>query len=117
MNIIWKGTEMEYTGKYKKMAEQFRKDGCDEHTVEKFIRQEMEADEFRKGEGTTDIAAIQLWKNYSDEEKKLWLHNAFCINCGNASFKRGYNLRKDRFGVVIEGVCDKCGAKIARCCD
>lgn len=28
---------MEYTGKYKKMAEQFRKDGCDEHTVENYM--------------------------------------------------------------------------------
>lgn len=108
---------MEYTGKYKKMAEEFRKDGCDEYTVEKFIRQEMEADEFRKGENTTDIAALRLWKKYSEEEKELWLHNAFCIHCGNASFKPGYNLRKGKFGVVIEGLCDKCGEKIARCCD
>ncbi len=37
---------MKYTGKYIEMAEQFRKDGCDEYTVEKFIRQEMEMDEF-----------------------------------------------------------------------
>ena len=37
---------MEYKGKYKKMAEQFRKDGADEYTVEKWIRQEMEQDEF-----------------------------------------------------------------------
>lgn len=35
-----------YEGKYADMAEQFRKDGCDEYTVEKFIRQEMEMDEF-----------------------------------------------------------------------
>lgn len=49
---------MEYIGKYKKMAEEFRKDGCDEYTVEKFIRQEMEADEFRKGKNTTDIANL-----------------------------------------------------------
>lgn len=34
-----------YKGKYAEMAERFRKDGCDEYTVEKFIRQQMEEDE------------------------------------------------------------------------
>lgn len=71
----------------------FRNDGCDEYTVEKFIRQEMERDEYQKGEGTTDIEAIRLWNSYSDEAKVMWLHNAFCGNC------------------------DKCGGRIARCCD
>ena len=48
-----------YEGKYAEMAERFRKDGCDEYTVEKFIRQQMEEDEFEKGYGTTDIEAIK----------------------------------------------------------
>ena len=99
------------------MAEQFRKDGADEYTVEKFIRQEMEMDEFRKGEGTTDVEAVRLWKSYQDEAKEMWFNNAFCLNCGVASFRPGYNLRKDKFGVVIEGNCSKCGGRIARCCD
>lgn len=99
------------------MAEQFRNDGCDEYTAGKFIRQEMERDEYQKGEGTIDIEAIQLWNSYPDEAKEMWLHNAFCRNCGVASFKSGYNLRKDKFGVVIEGNCNKCGGRIARCCD
>lgn len=108
---------MEYTGKYKEMSEQFRKDGCDDYTIEKFIWQEMETDEFAKGRGTADIAAIRLWKSYPDEAKEMWLHNAFCANCGVTSFAKGYTLRKDKFGVVIEGVCEKCGHDIARCCD
>lgn len=41
-----------YTGKCAEMAEQFRKDGLDEYTIDKFIRQEMERDEFEKGKGT-----------------------------------------------------------------
>lgn len=106
-----------YKGKYRKMAEQFRNDGCDEYTVEKFIRQEMERDEYQKGEGTTDIEAIRLWKSYLDKAKEMWLHNTFCGNCGVTSFKPGYNLRKDKFGVVIEGNCDKCDGRIVRCCD
>ncbi len=108
---------MEYKGKYKKMAERFRKDGCDEYLVEKFIRQEMEADKFAKGEGSTDIEALRLWNTYPEDLKDMWLHNAFCVNCGVTSFKPGYNLRKDKFGVVIEGYCNNCGEKIVRCCD
>ena len=49
---------MEYKGKYNKMAEQFRKDGVDEYTVEKWIRQEMEQDEFERLSGTTDPEAL-----------------------------------------------------------
>lgn len=108
---------MKNTGKYKQMADQFRKDGADEYTIEKFIQQEMEIDEFHKGKGTTDIAAVRLWNDYPDEAKEMWLHNEFCVNCGNTSFKLGYNLRKDKYGVVIEGFCNKCGGRIVRCCD
>lgn len=43
---------MKYTGKYKKMAEQFRKDGASEAMIEKFIREEMNRGEFEKGAGT-----------------------------------------------------------------
>ena len=108
---------MKYTGKYKEMADQFRRDGADEYTIEKFIRQEMEADEFRKGEGTTDLNAYKEWKGWSEERRELYLHNAFCRNCGVTSFPPGYEIRKDRFGLIVQGVCANCGAKIARTCD
>ena len=109
-------TKKKYEGKYAEMAERFRKDGCDEYTVEKFIRQQMEADEFEKGYGTTDIEAITEWKKIPEDVRDMLLHNAFCRNCGEATFKPGYNLRLDKFGVVIEGFCDKCGGRICRCC-
>ena len=108
---------MKYTGKYKEMAAQLKKDGCDDYTIEKFVRQAMEADEFAKGRGTTDIAAIKLWGSYPDEAKARWLHNAFCANCGVTAFAKGYHLRKDKYGIVIEGTCKKCGQVIVRCCD
>lgn len=108
---------MKYTGKYKKMAEQFRRDGADEYLVEKFIREEMERDEFERLEGTFDFEACKEWKSWPEERRQLYLHNAFCPNCHVTSFASGYNIRKDRFGVIIEGVCEKCGHKIIRCCD
>lgn len=104
-----------YEGKYAEMAEQFRKDGCDEYTVEKFIRREMEYDEFEKGRGTTDIEAVRIWKEYPDEVKEQILNNAFCDNCWHGVFAPGYNIRMDKFGIVIEGECKNCGAPMIYC--
>ena len=109
---------MIYTGKYKKMAEQFRKDGADEALIEKFIREEMERDAFEKENGTTDLQAYKVWQSWPEEQRELLLHNAFCGNCGAVtSFASGYGIRKDRWGLVIEGTCAKCGGKIRRVCD
>ena len=109
--------QMKYEGKYKEMAEQFRADGCDEYTIEKFIRQEMEMDEFRKGEGTTELDAYREWMKLPEDARDMFLNNALCINCGVASFAKGYNIRRDKYGIVIEGTCAKCGEKIARVVD
>lgn len=99
------------------MADQFRADGLNENQIEKFIREEMEHDEFVKGEGTTDINAYKEWKSWPEERRELYLNNAFCSNCGVASFAPDYSIRKDRYGVLVEGHCSKCGAKICRVCD
>ena len=69
---------MKYTEKYKELAEQFRKNGCDEYMIRKFIRQEMEAGEFRKGEGT------QIWKHFG--------------------FGRDIRMRQRRYGFIMHFV-------------
>lgn len=108
---------MKYEGKYKEMVEQFKADGCDDATIEKFIRQEMERDEFRKGEGTTELDAYREWMKLPEDVRNMYLGNAFCANCGVGTFAKGYNVRKDKYGIVIEGVCSKCGQKIAKVVD
>ena len=109
---------MIYTGKYKKMAEEFRKDGADEYLIEKFIREEMERDAFEKESGMTDLQAYKVWQSWPEERQQLYLNNALCSNCMDAvSFDDGYNIRKDKWGLVIEGTCAKCGGKIRRVCD
>ena len=105
---------VKYTGKYAEMAEQLRADGCDEYTVEKFVREEMEADEWKAGEGMTEFEALKAWHALPDEEKRILLTSAFCHNCGLATFAPGYSIRRDKWGLVIEGTCAKCGHKIAR---
>ena len=108
---------MTYTGKYAKMADDFRRDGADEHTIEKWIREEMERDEFHKGDGTTDLAAWKIWKSWPEMRRQMYLQHAFCASCGSSSFAPGFNVRQDRYGLIVQGTCSKCGGKISRACD
>lgn len=108
---------MEYTGKYKNLADQFRADGCDEIMIERFIREEMERDEFERNRGTTDLAAYREWQSWPEARRRMYLGNAFCSKCRVTSFAPGYTIRKDRFGLIVEGKCAVCGSRIARCCD
>ena len=108
---------VKYTGKYKTLADQFRADGCDEAMVERFIREEMERDEYMKNKGITDFAAYQEWQSWPERRRQLYLCNAFCSKCGVTSFAPGYTIRKGRFDVIIEGKCSICGSWVTRCCD
>ena len=103
--------------KYDKMREQFKADGLDEYTIEKFIRQEMELDEFQAKEGIADINAKMEWKVIPADVQNMVLNNAFCHNCGLASFNPGYIIRKDKYSLIIEGTCSKCGERIVRVVD
>ena len=57
---------MKYTGKYQKMADQFRADGADEHLVNKFVREEMERDRYERNKGLTEIEAFQEWQSWTE---------------------------------------------------
>lgn len=103
--------------KYEEMARQMRADGVDEAMIARFVAEERADDEFYRGRGTTDIEAARIWKDMPENIRQLLLSNAFCPNCGMASFARGYSLRMRDGFVLIEGVCASCGAEIARLCD
>ena len=45
--------------KYEEMARQMRADGVSEETIARFIAEEMEEDEFRRGKGVTEIEALR----------------------------------------------------------
>lgn len=55
---------MKYTGKYKKLADQFRADGADERLVKKFVREEMERDRYERSKGLAEIGAFQEWQSW-----------------------------------------------------
>ncbi|MGF7002548.1 hypothetical protein M2149_000937 [Lachnospiraceae bacterium PFB1-21] len=63
----------------------------------------------------SDIKAIKKWEMIPEEVRTAILGNAFCKNCGMASFAMGYTLQyDDGLGIVIEGECAKCGERICR---
>ena len=52
--------------------------------------------------------------NHERRGEAVLLNDAWCRDA-KASFAFGYALRADRFGIVVEGKCAKCGCAIARC--
>lgn len=69
--------------------------------------------------GTTiiDFEAIRAWSLVPERAKALILSNAFCINCGNASFAPGYAVCLSGGNILLRGKCAACGEPIARVVD
>lgn len=84
------------------MARQTRADGVSEEMIARFVAEEMEEDEFRRGKGVTEIEALREWRKTPEHIRKLLLANAFCHNCGTTEFAPGYTLRM-RHGCVSAG--------------
>lgn len=103
--------------KHKEMARQMRADGVSEEMIARFVAEEMEKDEFRRGKGVTEIEALRERRKIPEHIRKLLLANAFCHNCGTTEFAPGYTLRMRHGCVPIKGCCAKCGAEVARLCD
>ena len=103
--------------KYEEMARQMRADGVSEELIARFVAEEMDEDDFRRGKGVTEIEALREWRKIPERMRKLLLANAFCHNCGTTKFAPGYTLRMRHGCVLIEGRCAKCGSDIARLCD
>lgn len=69
--------------KYEEMARQMRADGVSEEMIARFVAEEMEEDEFRRGKGVTEIEALREWRKIPEHIRKLLLANTFCHNCGD----------------------------------
>ena len=63
-----------------------------------------------------DLNAFLEWKAIPEEIREIYLHNALCSRCGLTYISDGYEIRKEEYGLVIEGHCGKCGERVARVC-
>ena len=89
--------------KYEEMARQMRADSISEKMIARFVAEETEEDEFRRGKGVTEIEALREWKRIPEHIRRLLLANAFCHNCGTTEFAPGYTRRMRLGRVLIEG--------------
>lgn len=94
-----------------------RADGISEAMIARFVAEEMEEDEFRRGKGVTEIEALRERRKIPERIRKLLLANAFCHNRGTTEFAPSYTLRMRHDRVLIEGRCAECGAEVTRLCD
>ena len=60
-----------------------------------------------------DFKAAQKWAKIPKNIQQELIQNVYCSNCMVTTIT-DYTLRDDKFGVVLQGKCKKCGADVAR---
>ena len=60
-----------------------------------------------------DLKAMQKWNEISKEHQQLIIDNAYCNECFTTTIV-DFEIADDKYGVVLEGKCQKCGKDIAR---
>ncbi len=61
----------------------------------------------------TDIKAAQEWKKIPKQTQELIVNNVHCPACGLTTIV-DYSMQNDKFGLLLEGKCKKCGGPVAR---
>ena len=59
------------------------------------------------------LSAQEKWNRLNAEQQELVISNVFCGNCSLTTIV-DYTLKNDKYGVVLEGKCKKCGGAVAR---
>jgi hypothetical protein len=61
----------------------------------------------------TDFKAVQKWSKLPRNMQELLLNNVFCSTCGVTTLVE-YSMYNDKFGILLQGKCKKCGKEVAR---
>jgi hypothetical protein len=61
--------------------------------------------------------AEEAWSAFPDTAKQVILHNVWCGNCRGSTEIIGYEPVANGKSLVLEGVCSKCGHRVARVVD
>ena len=61
----------------------------------------------------TDMKALKKWSKIPPHVQQLLIGNVFCSKCGVTTIV-DYGIHDDRFGIVLNGFCQKCGGRVAR---
>lgn len=74
----------------------------------------VEDDEVNQIGAVSDMKALKKWSKIPDDWKEALLNNVFCSKCGVTSIV-DYAVVSDKYGIVLQGKCTKCGSLVARC--
>ena len=73
----------------------------------------VEDDEVNQIGSVSDMKALKKWSLIPDDLKETLLKNVFCTNCG-VTTTVDYAIVNDKYGIVLQGKCAKCGSAVAR---
>jgi len=60
-----------------------------------------------------DMKAMEKWNKIPKELQKRLINNVYCSKCFETSIV-DYDIKDDKYGIVLEGKCKKCGSNVAR---
>ncbi|MFJ5622783.1 hypothetical protein ACIQD3_08600 [Peribacillus loiseleuriae] len=60
-----------------------------------------------------DFKAAQKWSKLPKNRQQILINNVYCSSCGETTIT-DFTLHDDKFGVVLKGICKKCGENVAR---
>lgn len=63
--------------------------------------------------GKVDIAAARKWSTLPRDLQRKLIENVFCSRCHITTIV-DYDILDDKFGVLLQGQCKKCGQAVAR---
>lgn len=61
----------------------------------------------------SDMKALKKWSKIPPNVQRQLIENVFCSKCGVTTIV-DYGIHDDRFGIVLNGFCKKCGGRVAR---
>ncbi|MFC7372399.1 hypothetical protein ACFQPF_12010 [Fictibacillus iocasae] len=60
------------------------------------------------------MVANKKWLAISKEIRSELIQNVYCTHCVDVVAIENFTINEDKFGLVLEGKCEKCGNEVAR---
>jgi hypothetical protein len=60
-----------------------------------------------------DLKAAKKWNAIPKNMQEKLINNVFCSSCGVTAIV-DFSIRNDKYGILLEGTCKKCGGPVAR---
>lgn len=65
-------------------------------------------------ENVISFEAMKKWLAIPENNRNELMRNVWCTNCGNVTTIKNFTIKMDKFGIVLEGFCNKCENHVAR---